>query len=168
MAFKKIEIDKLSINPFEKIGKEWFLLASGETNNYNMMTASWGMMGFMWGKPIINVVVRPQRYTFEYMQDNDLFTISFYDESFREKLNICGTKSGRDISKAEICGFDVIECDGSVAFEQANMVFVCKKIYTQDLLPECFIDKSLDKKWYPNKDYHKSYVGEIVGVYVKE
>ncbi len=168
MSFKKIEISTLSFNPFDKLGKEWFLLTSGDTSSYNTMTAAWGMFGYMWNKPIVNAVVRPQRYTYEFMEKNDLFTISFYDKDLKDKLTICGTKSGRDIDKAKECGFTAIDFDGSVAFDAANLVMVCKKIYTQDMTADCFIDSDIDKSVYPTHDYHKCYVGEIIGVYAKD
>ena len=77
---KEISVNDLSFNPWNKIGKEWFLLTSGDENGYNTMTASWGFMGIMWRKNTFTTVVRPTRYTYEFIEKNDLFTVSFFDE----------------------------------------------------------------------------------------
>lgn len=164
---KEISLDKLSFNPFEKISKEWFLITSGNKHNYNTMTANWGMMGYIWNKPIINCFVRPQRYTYEFIDNNDLFTISFFDADKKEALSFCGTKSGRDYDKAKETGLTPISIDNTVSFEEANLVFVCKKLYNQNLNNNCFLEKELIEKFYPQADFHKSYIGEIIKVYSK-
>lgn len=166
MNLHPIDIKELSFNPFEKIDKGWFLITSGDLTDYNTMTASWGTMGIFWGKPVVNAFVRPQRYTYEYVEKNELFTISFYDEEYRSALQYCGTHSGRDVDKAKECNLTPIELDGSVAFDEASLVFVCKKLYYYDLTPEQMIDMSIDK-WYAAKDYHRCYFGEILKVFGK-
>lgn len=80
MAFRSVPYDSLSLNPFTKIGKEWALLTAGDENGFNTMTVSWGAMGFMWGKPSVTVYIRPQRYTKEFVDTRDTFTLSFYPE----------------------------------------------------------------------------------------
>ena len=162
---QKIDLATCTFNPFDKIGKQWMLITSGSLNNYNTMTASWGMMGFIWRKPVINIVVRKQRYTYEFVEKNDLFTVSFYPESYKKALTFCGTKSGRDVNKAKECNLTPMEFDNSVAFAEAEMVFVCKKQYVQDLQEDCFLDKTIADEVYPQKDFHRSYVGEIIAVY---
>lgn len=166
-CLKEISIDELSFNPFDKIGKDWFLITSGDINNYNTMTASWGMMGYIWGTPIINCFVRPQRYTFDFIEKNDLFTISFFDEDRKDVLSFCGSKSGRDYDKAKETGITAIDIDSTVSFSEANLVFVCKKLYSQDIKEENFLDTECIDRWYPNKDYHRSYIGKIIKVYSK-
>ena len=80
MAFRSVPYDSLSLNPFTKIGKEWALLTAGDENGFNTMTVSWGAMGFMWGKPSVTVYIRPQRYTKEFVDTRDTFTLSFYPQ----------------------------------------------------------------------------------------
>lgn len=99
MGFKETAIEELQFNPFTKIGKEWMLVTAGDETGHNTMTASWGGMGVMWGKNIVNVYIRPQRYTKEFVDAGEMFTLSFYDESYRKSLSICGSKSGRDCDK---------------------------------------------------------------------
>lgn len=168
MGFKEVSIEKLAMNPFLKIGKEWMLITAGNEEKHNTMTASWGGVGVMWGKNVVTAYIRPQRYTKEFVDANDTFTLSFYDETYRKALNICGTKSGRDCDKEAEAGLTPYYVDGTTAFEEANLILVCKKQYHQDMKPEYFDVAENDTKWYPDKDYHTMYMAEIVKVLVKE
>lgn len=168
MGFKEIAVEELQFNPFTKIGKEWMLVTAGDETNHNTMTASWGGLGVMWGKNIVNVYIRPQRYTKEFVDANETFTLSFYDETYRKALSICGSKSGRDCDKEAEAGLTPCYVDGTTAFEEANLIFVCKKQYHQEMKPDCFDAIENDGKWYPEKDYHVMYMAEIVKVLVKE
>ena len=168
MTFRSVPYDSLSLNPFTKIGKEWALLTAGDENGFNTMTVSWGAMGFMWGKPSVTVYIRPQRYTKKFVDANDTFTLSFYGPEHKQALSICGSKSGRDCDKVKEAGLTPYFVDGTAAFEEADMVFVCKKLYEDEIRPENFIAKENDKKWYPEKDYHTVYIAEITKVLVRE
>lgn len=165
-TMKKIELSELSFNPWDKLSKDWFLLTSGDMDSWNTMTAGWGFVGVMWRKNVFNAVVRPTRYTYDFMEKNDLFTVSFYGEECRAALGFCGSHSGRDCDKAKETGLTPVAVDGSVTFEQAELTLVCRKIYTQDM------DLSLlaeDVKPLNGTDpIHKQYIGEILAAYVKE
>jgi len=168
MSFKEVSIEELSFNPFTRIGKEWMLITAGDENKHNTMTASWGGVGVMWGKNVVTAYIRPRRYTKGFVDNNERFTISFYDESYRKALNICGTKSGRDCDKEAEAGLTPYYVDGTTAFEEANLIFVCRKQYHQEMVPGCFDVKENDEKWYPGKDYHVMYIAEIEKVLVRE
>lgn len=168
MAFKEIVIEELKLNPFTKIDKEWMLVTAGNEEKHNTMTASWGAMGIMWNKNIVTVYIRPQRYTKEFVDAQDTFTISFYGEEYRKALNVCGTKSGRDCDKEAEAGLTPFYVDGTTAFEEADLIMVCKKQYHQEMLPECFDEPENDGKYYPEKDYHVMYMAEVTKVLVKE
>lgn len=168
MGFKEIAISDLQFNPFTKIGSQWMLITAGDENKYNTMTASWGGMGVLWGKNVITTYIRPQRYTKEFVDANDTFTVSFYGPQYKEALNICGTLSGRDCDKVKKAGLTPCFIDGTTAFHEAELIFVCKKLYEDHMPPENFIAKENDAKWYPNKDYHTMYISEVVKVLVKE
>ncbi len=159
--FREIDLKSLSVAPFSLIGDSWMLISSGTEQKYNMMTASWGGLGVLWNKPVAFIFVRPQRYTFEFLENNDYFSLSFYDELYRDALTLCGTKSGRDINKTEVIKFTPIFNQKALYFEQANLVFICKKIYGQFIDPAMFIEKCLEKNYNAN-DYHKIYIAEIV------
>lgn len=167
MAFIEKNISELNFNPFTKIGTDWFLLTSGDENGYNTMTASWGGMGFIWRKNVFTTVVRPTRHTYDYMEKNDLFTVSFYSEKERPALNFCGSHSGRDFDKAKETGLTPYFIEGTTAFEEAEMIFICKKLYSQSMDENGFYDKSCFAQ-YNGEALHKTYVGEIIKVYVKE
>lgn len=168
MSFHEINPKELAITPFSLIGDEWMLVTAGNQEHYNTMTASWGGVGVMWGKNVAYSVIRPQRYTFEFMEQNDFYTLSFYDAAYKPALSLCGSKSGRDVDKAKETGLVPAFDQQAPYFEQAKLVLICRKLYAQNLDPACFIDRECDTKWYPSKDYHKQYIGEIVKVLVKD
>ena len=168
MSFKEINITDLQFNPFTKIGSQWMLITAGDENGFNTMTASWGGMGVLWGKNVVTTYIRPQRHTKKFVDANDTFTLSFYGQEYKPALSICGTKSGRDCDKVKETGLTPCFIEGPTAFEEAEMILVCKKIYEDHMPPENFIAKENDAKWYPDKDYHTMYIAEIEKVLVKE
>jgi flavin reductase (DIM6/NTAB) family NADH-FMN oxidoreductase RutF len=166
-GFNIIKPQELQENTFKLIGTDWMLITAGTAESFNTMTASWGGMGILWGKEICFCVVRPQRYTYEFMERNSQFTLSFFDKKYRKALNFCGKKSGRDVDKIASTGLTPIsDKTGIVYFNEARIVLECRKIYFQDLNPENFIDPGIDKN-YSSKDYHRMYVGEIARCLVK-
>ena len=167
MSFSKTDIYSPEFNPYQLIGKGWFLLTSGNLSEYNTMTASWGQTGVLWNMPVFTTVVRSNRKTFELIEKNEYFTISFFSEDYRSALSFCGSHSGRDCDKAKETGLIPCELDGCTAFEQADMVFVCRKVFVKDMEESDFIDKSL-LKFYEKDPYHKAFTGEIVSVYKKD
>ena len=168
-GFETIEAGKLSENFIRLIGQEWMLVTAGESGRFNTMTASWGGIGYLWNKPVAFVFIRPQRYTFGFMEAQDGFTLSFLGENNREALNICGTLSGRDVNKVEQAGLTpVFSASGQVAFAEARYIVECKKMYAGFLDPEAFLDPILIDKFYPEKDFHKMYIAEVVKVWKKK
>lgn len=166
--FKKITAEELTANPFKLIGKDWMLITAGDKEKFNTMTASWGGVGIMWGKPVATAYIRPQRYTFEFIENGDYYTQSFFDEEYRDALKFCGSKSGRDYDKVKEKGLTPVVDDetGAVYFKEAKLVFICKKMYAQFLNEESALTEDVTK-WY-NGDYHKMYMSEIVSVLVKK
>lgn len=168
MTLKEADIKDLQLNPFTKIGKEWALLTAGDGEKCNTMTVSWGGVGVMWGKDVVTVYVRPQRYTKEFIDTEDRFTLSFYAPEHKRALGVLGSKSGRDSDKVAEVGFHPVRVDGSWAFAEADLVFVCRKLYADDIKPERFTDAACDTDWYPEHDYHTMYIAEIEKVLAKE
>jgi flavin reductase (DIM6/NTAB) family NADH-FMN oxidoreductase RutF len=163
MPFKPINTRENAFNPFDKIDKA-ALVTPGHIDDFNTMTISWGFMGIMWAKNVFTTVIRPNRYTYEFAKRNDLFTISFLEcEDSKKILSYCGSKSGRDVDKIKETGLVPVEIDGAVTFEQASLVYVCKKIYVQDM------DISLldpDYRRISGTDpIHTQFIGEIIGTY---
>lgn len=168
MMLKQIKLNELSLNPFTMIGDEWMLISAGDEQKYNMMTAAWGGLGVMWGKSVAAVVIRPTRYTLDFVKAKDHFALNFFDSSFKPVLSYCGSHSGRDVDKEKGTGLTPVFTAQAPYFAQAKLVMVCRKLYQQKLDPGCFLDGSLDAKWYPEKDYHECFVGEIAGVWKSE
>jgi flavin reductase (DIM6/NTAB) family NADH-FMN oxidoreductase RutF len=152
---------------FDIFKNEWMLITAGVPQNFNAMTAAWGNFGILWSKPVATIYVRPHRYTFEFTERHRIFSLCFFGQNrYREELSFFGTKSGRDFDKPKETGLTpVITPAGNVAFQEARLVIDCMKLYSDYIKPEMFIDKDIDKMVYPTKDYHKFYIGEIMGCY---
>ncbi|MDT3427535.1 flavin reductase (DIM6/NTAB) family NADH-FMN oxidoreductase RutF [Paenibacillus forsythiae] len=167
-AFKLLDPQELTDNVFKLVGEDWMLITAGGAEHYNTMTASWGGLGILWHKKIAFCVVRPTRYTYEFMEASDTFSLSFFTEDYRSALEICGSASGRDMDKAEAADITPVEdTPGIVYFQEARLVLECRKLYYQDLDPAKFLDEDIHKM-YPDKNYHRLYVGEITQVRIKE
>ena len=156
---------------FRLIGKEWMLVtAKNQEGKVNTMTASWGGLGVMWGKNVAVTVLRPQRYTKEFIDQSESFTLSFYDDTFKKDLSYLGrvcifqAQCYSEIS----CLTNPTDANGIPFFEEAKIVLICKKLYSQPMDPEGFVDKSLDEQWYPEKDYHVLYAAEIEQILVRK
>ena len=162
--FKKIDPKALDKNVFSAIGDQWMLITAGTASRCNTMTASWGGLGVIWGAPAATCYIRPQRYTKEFVDREEYFTLTFFGEEYRKALSLCGSRSGRDTNKVKECGFTVrtAEC-GAPYFEEAELVLVCRKRFVQPMDPDR-IPQELKTKWYPKKDYHILYIGEIIEV----
>lgn len=169
--FNLIEPEQLKDNPFHLIGKDWMLITAGTLGShetYNTMTASWGGLGILWHKPVSYVFVRPSRHTFEFIEAGEFYTLSVFEPAYRDSLMVCGTKSGRDGNKVAEARLTPLEIQpAAVTFEEARLAVVCRKMYAQDLDPARFLDPDIETH-YPKKDYHRMYVGEVVGVYTKD
>lgn len=166
--FVEVKPEELNKSPFQLIGNEWTLITAEKDNKVNTMTASWGGFGIMWHKNVVNVVIRPQRYTKEFVDNSDTFSLTFFDKSFKKELGYLGSVSGRDEDKLSKISLTVGHIENTPYFEEANLVLICKKLYAQDFKPECFIQEGLDEEFYSNKDYHTMYIAEVQKVFIKE
>lgn len=164
MAFKEIEIKDLNMNPFTLIGNEWMLITAGNENKFNTMTASWGSLGVFWGKNSATIYVRQSRYTKEFIDSNDTFTLSFFSEDYKKALGICGSLSGRDVNKVEKANLTPVFDEISPYFKEAKMTMICKKMYHTDIELANFDEPKFNETMYPDKDYHTIYITEILKV----
>ncbi|HAQ62403.1 TPA: flavin reductase [Candidatus Delongbacteria bacterium] len=165
MKRTEIEIYEFNTEIFNLWGKQWMLLTSGvlENDSFNCMTVAWGSIGVMWNKPFVQVVVRPTRYTNEFMEKFDTFTLSAFSEEYRKDLSYLGRVSGKHEKKLEKTALTVIpsikiKCP---SYAEAELVIECRKIYSSEFMPEDFIDNTILEN-YPKKDFHKIYYGEIL------
>lgn len=150
----------------EKIGRGALLTVSKESGEINTMTVSWGSAGVLWNKEVCTVFVRPQRYTYEFCEQGDTLTLSFFGEKRRDTLSFCGTKTGRDVDKFATCGLKYELKNNACIFDDAKVTLVLKKLYSQDISGECFYDKSPLSN-YKNNDFHRAYTCEITDVITK-
>ncbi|NOU16385.1 MAG: flavin reductase family protein [Bacteroidales bacterium] len=158
---------KINENIFNLLDNKWMLITSGTKEHFNMMTASWGGMGVLWNKAVVTIFIRPQRYTYKFVEENSSFNVCFFNQEYKPALNFCGTKSGRDFDKVKEAGLNpVITPNNSITFKEAYLSIDCIKLYSDDLKSSNFIDKSLIDKIYPSKDFHRFYIGEIIGCYL--
>ena len=167
MTYKKVSIQDYDMQPFKDIGKDWLLISAKKEGVVNTMTASWGGVGVLWNKNVATIYIRPQRYTKEFVDNSDFFTLTFFDK-YKPELGVLGKKSGRDGDKIKEVNFTITEVDDQPTFTQGKMVMVCKKIYADTIKPECFIDENIDSLMYPNNDHHTMYIGEVMSIYVNE
>jgi len=164
----RISPEDLSDNVFKLIGSDWMLITAGTLSSYNTMTASWGAMGVLWNRNVCFCFLRPGRYTRTFIEKNKIFTLSFFEKEYRDALNLCGTKSGRDTDKAKEAGITPVKSPtGSVFFSEARLMIECRKIYFANIDPKNFVDTGIAAN-YPGKDYHRMYAGEIIGSYLNE
>ena len=166
--FVEIDPDNFNHSPFRLIGKDWMLMAAEKDGKTNAMTAAWGGMGVMWRKPVTFAVVRPQRFTKEFVDAASVFSLNFFNSGERrEMLNYMGTASGRDEDKIASTGLTVKHVDGAPAFAEAETIFICRKLFAQPYDPASFIDASIDGDCYPGRDYHTLYISEVVRILEK-
>lgn len=165
MQRKPIDITKLQIQPHHLFASQWLLLTAGDYAKglFNTMTIGWGALGTMWSKPFVFVAVRHSRYTFQFMENYDTFTLTAFPKEHHDALNLLGTRSGRDGDKIAASGLtpEPSSVIAAPSFKEAEIVIECQKNYANDLNPAHFLDESIDHH-YPNKDFHRIYYGEIL------
>lgn len=166
--FKEISVKELSLNPFVKIGNQWMLITAGDEEKFNTMTASWGGFGVLWNKDVAYTFIRPSRYTFEFTENSDYFSLCFFGEEYRDALTICGRKSGRDCDKVGETGLTPEFCGGVPYFKEASLVLICRKMYAQEMQDNCATCDEVKKHYAEGEPMHTFYVGEIVKALVKE
>ena len=164
---EQVDVRTLQENVFTMMDQRWMLITAGTREVLNTMTASWGGLGVLWNKDVATIYLRPSRYTCEFTERQDYFSLCFFPEEYREKLTYCGTKSGRDIDKVKECSFTVEAGIGDTPyFTQAQLVLICKKLYATQIDPQSILDKEVFQQHYTGEgqeeNYHRVYVGEIV------
>ena len=162
-TFQPYPIDMLNMNPFTKIGKEWALISAGDKNKCNTMTVSWGGVGVLWGKNVVYIFIRDSRYTKEFIDNGEFFSMSFFDEKYRDALSYCGKESGRNVDdKFKSAGLTPAFRHNIPYPDEANLVLLCRKMAAVPITEDTFVDPQIMPKWYSDNDMHVMYVGEII------
>ena len=162
-TFQPYPIDMLNMNPFTKIGKEWALISAGDKNKCNTMTVSWGGVGVLWGKNVVYIFIRDSRYTKEFIDNGEFFSMSFFNEKYRDALSYCGKESGRNVDdKFKGAGLTPAFRHNIPYPDEANLVLLCRKMAAVPITEDTFVDPQIMPKWYSDNDMHVMYVGEII------
>lgn len=167
---RTIQPSEINENCIDLIGKEWMLVSAGDPEKFNMMTASWGGMGFLWNRPVLFLFIRPERYTREFIDAKNMLTVSFLGAEHRIAHSICGAKSGREIDKVAATGLTPYFTEaGNPAFEEARLMLECKVVYRSEIEAAKFLDTTVFPRWYDeaNGNAHLVYIAEIVNVWEK-
>jgi len=165
---KKVELEKLNENFVNLIHEGWPVLTVQDQGKVNGMTVNWVQLGWLWNKPVVTVYVRPQRHTFKLINQEDTYSLAFFDESHRQNLSYLGSKSGKDEDKLKHCDYTTTRIENTPVIDQARLIFTIKKLYVHDLKAEEFIDSEVKNSAYANQDFHRVFVGEITEVLINE
>lgn len=166
-TFQPYPLDMLEMNPFTKVGKEWMLVTSGTPEKTNALTASWGGFGVLWGKNVAFIFIRESRYTKEFIDNNESFSLNFFSEKYKNDLKYFGAVSGRQEDKFKTSGLNLNFHEGTPYVDEGNLAFICKKMAAVPITKDTFSDMGLDEKWYSKADadnYHTMYIGEITEI----
>ncbi len=168
---KEIKATEIQGNLVKLISKDWMLITAGEMGNYNTMTANWGLIGELWFNDMVEVFIRQERYTKEFVDREGRFTLTFFGNEYRNILTEMGTKSGRDINKMNVPGLTPVDLpSGQITFEGAKLVIECDIVYSDILKKENFKDTSVFERCYDSAKIpggiHTRYYARITGVFV--
>ena len=161
-TFQPYPIELLELNPCTKISQEWALITAGNKSKFNTMTISWGGIGVIWNKNVVFIFVRESRYTKEFMDNGDFFSLAFLSENYRPALSYCGSHSGRDEDKFEKAGLTPAFRHGIPYPDEANFVLICRKMAAVPMKKEDLTDKHIAPDFYKDGDMHTMYVAEII------
>lgn len=166
-SYKKTDPEKIPGNIIKMLNNDWMLITAGNDSKFNMMTASWGGIGVLWGKPVAICFINPARYTYQIMESDSTYTLSFYTEAYRDALKYCGSNSGKNVDKVQGSGLTPITLpSGAKAFSEAWMILECKKMLGQQITADSVFDQKAKGDWSKSQ-FHKVYIGEILNVWVK-
>ncbi len=170
LNYTQIESAEIKDNLIRLIASDWMLVTAGTREKFNTMTANWGGTGYLWNKNVVFVFVRPERYTYGFIESAEGFTLTFFDEKYRDALNLCGAKSGRDCDKVAETGFTPHFTGlGYPAFTEARLVLECRKLYATQLERGHFLDPEPLRSHYNTKyGLHKMYIAEIEKAWIKQ
>ncbi len=161
-TFQPLSIDAVEFNPFTSLGKDWALVTAGSRAAANAMTISWGGVGVLWGKNVVYIVVRDSRYTKEFLDRDEFFSVTFFDGSHKEALNYCGSHSGRnEPDKLQKAGLTLNYRHGIPYVDEGDFVFLCRKMAATRLTEDAFLVPEI-KKWYEDGDMHTLYIAEVI------
>ena len=169
MGRREVQYTDVFDETIAMLGGGGLLLASTKrSGESNLMTIGWGTIGIIWSKAELVVLVRPSRYTYEFIEDSGEFTVNVPTPEMAEFVLFCGTNSGRDVDK--LATFDIATTPGqkvsSITVDACPIVYECQVSHKNDLIPEELLG-DIVPSYYAGGDFHRVYYGEIVGTYAR-
>lgn len=166
MRLQPVDFQSMTPEVFRVFETQNALLTAGDRETCNTMTIGWCQLGRVWNLPVCTVYVRPERYTYQFMESHDYFTVSVLPETAKKIMALCGTKSGRDLDKIKECGLTLCYGAGDAPFfDEAEWVLVCRKAYVQDLDAVCVLDARIHGSYGVKGGWHRVYTGVVVEAY---
>lgn len=166
-SYRKVNAESIPGNIIKMLSQDWMLITAGNDTEFNTMTASWGGLGYLFGKPGAFCFINPARHTYALMEKYEYYTLTFYTEAYRDVLQYCGSNSGRDKDKVKETGLTPLTMpSGSKAFGEAWMIIECRKLVSQPLSQESIANEEIRKEWI-GKQINKLFIGEIINVWIK-
>ncbi len=166
MGFEKTTYEYVTKISSPKLMRDWMLITAGKEGSYNTMLASWGGIGVLWGGPVAFIFVRDSRHTKKFVDKSERFSLTFFNDEYKDALYHCGTVSGKDRDKVSEAGLTPVYGEHTTYFEQAAIVFNCRKL-SETLIPlEDVLDRSIVERFYDDADCHTMYIGEIEEVLI--
>ncbi len=163
MARKGEAAMEFNADAFHIFDRDWALVTAGDLERFNTMTVSWGGLGTLWGRPVATVYVKPLRYTHDFLERSDVFTVSFYPAQYRKALTVLGTLSGRDGDKVGKAGLTPVAAGDGVTFREACKTLVCRKIYRQDM-DVAAMPADVAEAFYKTEAPHTMYIGQVLEI----
>lgn len=168
MAFEKVTFEQMAKINSPKLMRDWMLITAGDEKGFNTMLASWGGVGILWNGPVAFIFVRESRYTKEFIDKSDCFSLTFFTEEYKDGLSLCGTVSGRDRDKVKEAGLLPVHAENTTYFSQASVVFNCRKVSATLIDTTEIFDKEIIERFYSDNDRHIMYVGKIEEILMNE
>ena len=168
------KLKEMKLDVFRMFDEQWALISAGTAEANNTMTISWGSLGTLWGhandgRPIVTAYIRPERRTHDYLEECDTFSVCFFPEEYRKDLAYLGAKSGHDEpDKLAHTGLHLKMAGEGITYEEAELTFVCRKLYRQDFDAAGFPEDVKEVFYQPGNGVHTMYIGEVIDVIVNK
>ena len=156
-------MEDFNVDVFKAFGEDWALVTAGTEGNYNTMTIGWGGLGTLWGRPAATVYVKKNRYTHDFLEKNDWFTVSFFPAAYKKALGYLGSHSGRDGDKVAAAGLTPVYLENAVTFREASVTLLCRKMYAHDFDVSA-VPADVKNAFYASEPAHTMYVGEVTEI----
>ncbi len=166
-VFQPVTPEDIDQGPFIYDGSK-MLITAQMGDKVNTAASGFGGYGYVWGKRVVYIFLRGERYTREFVDDAGEFSISFLNvKDFRGALKYIEAVSGRDEDKIAGARLTVNYSDGVPFIDEADNVIIAKVLFKGECQDAGFVDRDIIDNFYKNGDYHIMYVGEIQNILIR-